>query len=149
MHSSDIYSQYYLSQAGFGGIGNVYQGTRIQRGYGLGGFFASMFRSALPMLKQGAKAAGKALFKTGLDVATDALSGANIKQSARERFRQTGHLLANRAVDHLKSQVGSGPLVFRGKQLIPFPHSIKRKRSATKRKKKTLQRNKKHRDIFA
>ncbi len=42
----NFYSTYYLNQAGYGMP--IYGGVRIQRGYGLGGFFASLFRSSLP-----------------------------------------------------------------------------------------------------
>ena len=73
------YTRYYLNQAGYG-IGPVFQGQRFQHGYGLGGFFASLFRSAVLMLKRGAKVAGGALLRTGLDVASDALAGGNIKE---------------------------------------------------------------------
>lgn len=138
--SSNIYSRYYLEQAGYGAGGSVFQGTRIQRGYGLGGFFASMFRSAMPMIKEGAKAAGKSLLRTGLDIVQDALAGESIKAAAKQRFSQTGRELANRAVDHLKSQAGSGPLTFKRKHLIPFLQAAKRRRIQKKKPKK--------RDIF-
>ena len=146
------YTSYYLNQAGYGNV-PVFQGQRFQRGYGLGGFFASLFRSAVPMLKRGAKVAGRALLRTGLDVASDALSGANIKDSAQQRFKQTSHNLATQAVDHLKAQVGSGPLVF--KRRLPSLNAFAPKRRRTtkkkvpKKKQSIKKRSKKrHTDIF-
>lgn len=100
------YIDYYLNQSGYGLP--VYSGTRIQRGYGLGGFFASLFRSALPLIKRGAKVVGRELLRTGVGVARDALKGENVKDSAKRRFTETGKDLAARAVTHAESQLGSG-----------------------------------------
>ena len=58
----------------------VFHGGQIQRGYGLGSFFSSLARRALPFLKQGAKALGRAALKTGINVAQDVLAGKNVKQ---------------------------------------------------------------------
>ena len=129
------YTGYYLNQAGYG-VGPVFQGQRFRSGYGLGGFFASLFRSAVPMLKRGAKVAGRALLRTGLDVASDALAGGNIKESAQQRFQQTGHNLATQAVDHPKTQVGSGPLVYKRRRLPSLLNYIPKHRKVTKRKTK-------------
>ena len=54
-HNPDAraYHEYYLNQAGRGYP--VYVGTRYQRGHGLGSIFGSLFKSAVPLLKRGAK----------------------------------------------------------------------------------------------
>ena len=121
------YTGYYLNQAGYG-VGPVFQGQRFQRGYGLGGFFASLFRSAVPMLKRGAKVAGRALLRTGLDVASDALAGGNIKVCTTT-VSTDGHNLATQAVDHLKAQVGSRPLVYKCHHLPSLLNYIPKRRS--------------------
>jgi hypothetical protein len=51
------YHEYYLNQAGRGYP--VYVGTRYQRGHGLGSIFGSLFKSAVPLLKRGAKTLGR------------------------------------------------------------------------------------------
>jgi hypothetical protein len=51
------YHEYYLNQAGKGYP--VYVGTRYQRGHGLGSIFESLFKSAVPLLKRGAKTLGR------------------------------------------------------------------------------------------
>ena len=74
------YKKFYLDQVG---NGNAFQGAAMQRGYGLGGILGGLFRAATPLLKQGAKVIGKRMLRTGLDIAGDALSGRNVKHSAK------------------------------------------------------------------
>ncbi len=81
----DFYPSYYLNQAGSGLP--IYGGIRIQRGYSLGGFFASLFRSSLPFLKHGARVIGKEALRSGLGVASDVLDGQNWKDSAVSRLK--------------------------------------------------------------
>jgi hypothetical protein len=45
----------------------VYVGTRYQRGHGLGSIFGSLFKSAVLLLKRGAKTLGREALKTGLN----------------------------------------------------------------------------------
>lgn len=67
----------------------VYAGARWQKGYGLGGIFGSLMRSALPVLKTVGKRAAKEVLRTGLEagvgIASDALQGKNLKAAARAR----------------------------------------------------------------
>ncbi len=71
----------------------VFRGTPYQRGHGLGGILAGLFRAAVPVLKRTAipflkntaVKAGKRLLKTGVEIAGDALRGENVKQSAKKR----------------------------------------------------------------
>jgi hypothetical protein len=69
-HNPDAraYHEYYLNQAGRGYP--VYVGTRYQRGHGLGSIFGSLFKSAVPLLKRGAKTLGREALKTGLNLAS-------------------------------------------------------------------------------
>ena len=84
----------------------------IQRGYGLGSMFRSLFRSAISILKSGAKTVGKAALKTGMGVANDVLNGKDICSAASTRVKQTGHelkqLAMNAARNALTSQTGQG-----------------------------------------
>lgn len=109
------YHDYYLHQAGRGYP--VYVGTRYQRGHGLGSIFGSLFKSAVPLLKRGAKTLGREALKTGLNIAEDVVAGKNLKQAAKSRLKSTGQNLLQKAI------IGVGP---------PGERSIKR---AAKRKK--------------
>ena len=107
----------------------VFHGGRFQRGYGqvgygLGSFFQSLARKAMPFLQSGAKSLGKAALDTGINVAKDVLAGNNLKDSARTRLQQTAQTVKQQALDHIKSQVGSGGTRKR--------KSLKRKRSQKK-----------------
>jgi len=109
------YHDYYLHQAGRGYP--VYVGTRYQRGHGLGSIFGSLFKSAVPLLKRGAKTLGREALKTGLNIAEDVVAGKNLKQAAKSRLKSTGQNLLQKAI------IGVGP---------PGERTIKR---AAKRKK--------------
>jgi hypothetical protein len=98
--------EYYLRQTGDGLP--YYSGAPLQRGYGLGGIFGSIFRTIFPFLKQGAKTVGKELMKTGVSIASDVVSGENVKTAAKRRFQETGRTLVDKAVEKTKSMIGEG-----------------------------------------
>lgn len=100
------FEDYYTHQTGSGL--NYYQGTTFQKGYGFGGLFRSLFRAAVPLFKSGAKAVGKQLFHTGVDVLNDISQGDNIKTAAKRRFREAGKNLTDKAAVKVKSMIGSG-----------------------------------------
>ena len=52
-----VYDEYYAAQAGSGIPG--FQGTRYQRGAGLGSMFTGLLKYVAPLLKKGVKALGK------------------------------------------------------------------------------------------
>lgn len=88
--SSSFYESYYSDQVGYGLSMPVYQGRTIMTGNGIGSVFSGLFRSALPMIKRGAKSIGKSLLSTGAGVLGDVMDGKSIKQAASSRFRDTG-----------------------------------------------------------
>lgn len=59
------YENYYLNQAGNGISG--FQGTRYQRGAGLGSMFTGLMRHVGPLLKQGAASLGKYFVDKAID----------------------------------------------------------------------------------
>lgn len=80
-------------------IGPLYQSIHFQRGYGVGfmdpfpyetyglGFgdtLSSLFRMAMPYLKQGLKYLGKKAVDTAANVASDAIEGRSVSASAKE-----------------------------------------------------------------
>ena len=90
------YEHYYTQQVGKGLP--VFTGPRSQRGYGLGGILGGLFRSAMPLFKQGAKTLGREVLNTGVGLAQDALEGKNIKTAAKTRLRQAGRNLTQKAI---------------------------------------------------
>ena len=76
----------------------VYAGRRRQRGYGLGGLFSSLFRSAAPLLKQGLKTVGKQALRTGASVLGDVLEGRQLKESVVTRAEEGGKALGHQAL---------------------------------------------------
>jgi len=85
--SRNMYEDYYMQQSGTGLP--VFQGSRGQRGHGLGSMLSGLFRSAVPMLKRGLATFGKHALKTGLEIAGDVAEGKSFKDSAKERIVPT------------------------------------------------------------
>jgi hypothetical protein len=85
------------------GIGEPYRtSSRYQRGYGLsngfyrtrgdgfGNILSSIWRMAFPMIKTSAKKLGSAALDVATNVASDALAGKDIKDSAKEHLTNKG-----------------------------------------------------------
>ena len=53
----------------------VFHGAPFQRGYGIGSFFRSLARKAIPFFQQGVKSLGRAALDTGVNIAQDVLRG--------------------------------------------------------------------------
>lgn len=100
------FEDYYVHQSGNGL--NYYQGASFQRGYGFGGLFRSFFRAAVPLFKSGAKAVGKQLWHTGVDVLNDLSRGENLKIAAKRRLKEAAHQLTDKASSKVKTMIGSG-----------------------------------------
>ena len=83
--NAQAHQSYYANQGGSGVP--VYGGIKFQRGYGLGNVLGSLVRSAVPLLKQGAKAVGKRALKAGLNIAQDALTSKTrvVKRRVKKR----------------------------------------------------------------
>lgn len=91
-----------------GGTLSAFRGARYQHGYGLGGFLGGLFRAAVPLLKQGAKTAGRTALKTGAQIASDVLQGHDIKTSVKNRARQGRRELKNKAKQKAMKMIGGG-----------------------------------------
>ena len=147
------------------GLGmNVFHGSRVQRGYGLGNILGGLFRRALPFLWQGAKYAGKAALKTGIDVANDVMDGHDMKASIKTRTKSLGKELGGNVVAgvtrRMNAQTGRGQKVatkrLSTKQATTLRRGSKQKRStqsalnckATTSRKQASSGGEKKRDIF-
>ena len=126
------FQDYYAHQSGNGL--NYYEGKTFQRGYGFGGLFRSFFRAAVPILKSGAKAVGKQLFHSGVDVMNDLSQGENVKVAVKRRLKEAGQFLTDKAAAKVKTMIGSG----RNKRRKLNPKHIRTRRA----------KNAKARDIF-
>lgn len=127
------FEDYYTGQTGKGLP--YYRGTVLQRGHGIGGFFAKLFRSAMPFLISGAKTIGKEALRTGTMVASDVLAGENFKTAFKTRSKETGKKLARKAVQKADEMIGHG--------------KFKRKRKPPKRFISSKSRKVEGRDIFS
>ena len=97
---SQAYQNYYLNQVGHG----YFNGARYQQGYGLGNIFSSIAKTVLPLVKNGSKAIGKQVLRSGVGFASDVLSGKNVKQAAIDRAKATGSNLLKAAARKRKAR---------------------------------------------
>lgn len=100
------FEDFYVNQAGNGL--SYYQGQTYQKGYGIGGWFKKLFRTALPFLTRGAKTVGKEVLRTGSQIANDILEGRNIRESAETRTKEAGKNLAKKAIKTADGMLGNG-----------------------------------------
>ncbi|GIX90849.1 uncharacterized protein F54H12.2 [Caerostris darwini] len=82
-----------------------YEGISFQRGYGLGGVFRRLFRTALPFLVRGGKVVGKEALVTGTKVINDVLSGKDLETAAKSRSKEAGKSLARKAINRAQSMI--------------------------------------------
>ena len=86
----------------------VFTGARTQRGCGLGGILGGLFRSAMSLIKQGAKTLGREALRTGVGIAQDAMEGKDIKKAAKSRLLLAGRNLTNKAVRSVRARTSQG-----------------------------------------
>jgi hypothetical protein len=99
---NEAYKQYYMNQAGTGLV--HFEGSEYQRGHG---FFGNIFSTFLkPLGKYFAKKA----ISTGVSLGTDYLANKNMKESVKERLKQTGNDVLEDALNRAKTfaQTGKG-----------------------------------------
>lgn len=112
-------AEYYVNQAGTGLSG--FSGLRYQRGNGW--FTNILSRVGLPILKF----LGKQALSSGLNIASDALEGKAIKESALSEIKNTGRNTLG-FIKQLADQSGSG----RKRKKARRTTSIKRRRTNKK-----------------
>src|SRR5277367_1051528 len=94
-----------------------------QEGRGLGSILSSIARSALPLVRSGAKFLGRQALRTGCGIGDDVLSGHSVKSSIRKRVLGEEPL----------PQEGSG--VKRRRRVVSKCNKIKRVKRRPKKKK--------------
>lgn len=125
------FEEHYANQSGAGLP--YYRGVTFQKGYGLGSVIRRLFRAAFPFLVKGTKTLGKEALLAGSRVASDVLSGQDLKESVKTRSKESGRNLTQKAVNRIQSMVGKG---------------YKRKRKQTKKIIFSKKSKVKGRDIF-
>jgi len=113
-----------------GGHFPVFHGGRFQRGYGLGSFFKSLARSAMPLMQRGAKTIGKTALTTGMNIARDVMAGDNLATSAKTQLKAAAGQLKRKALTRINSQTGSGAK--RRKKTLIKRKSFKNQLTSTK-----------------
>ena len=104
---------YYLEQQGHGMSmfrGSPWQMGHGQKCYGLGALFRTVARTAMSLLKRGAKALGNIILNTGVNFASDILASKNVKQAAKARALEGMNTAKTKAVQRLQrcAQTGQG-----------------------------------------
>jgi len=148
------YKHYYLNQAqqkGSGGpyfAGRLFQRGHGQRGGGIGNFFGSLFRKALPFLTNASKHIGKVALKTGANVLSDTASGQRFQDSIQNRLQESGVGLkrnfAKQVKNAMSTQTGSGK---KRKPSQQGTRGSEKKRKQTKSKSKPIKSKKALKDI--
>lgn len=110
-HTDDYnnWLRYYAGQAeqtGYGVIG--FRGTPYQRGGGLGSFFRSLFRMAVPVIKSVATHVGEQALSSGTDIAQDVLRGKPLSAAFEEHGREGVAKLLDKTSGALRRQTGRG-----------------------------------------
>ena len=123
--------------------GEGFSGLPYQRGGGLGSIFRGIFRALLPIAKSAGKTVGRQALRTGAEIASDVLSGSNLKDSVKRRSRTAAATLATKAAKKMQGgRLGKKPVskTIKG-QAIKKKASRKRKapRKQSKGKRQKLQ----------
>lgn len=130
----DIYTDYYLNQAGYS---NIYAGPSYQRGYGVGSFLGGLFRTVYPLLKKGTVALGSELLKTGASCISDLSRNEDPKEVFKKRGKETVHNLGRRAADHMFGSGYKSTLLTRKRsQSSKVTKGVKKRKIAAKKNKK-------------
>lgn len=98
--------RYYASQAEQTGYG--FKGNPYQRGGGLGNFFRSLFRMAIPAIRSVAAHVGQQAITSGSDIAQDVLKGKPLSEALEQHGKEGVAKLMESASNALRKQTGRG-----------------------------------------
>lgn len=125
---NDVYTAYYLNQAG-SGIGGVYSSGLYQKGHGIGSFLGGLFRCVLPLLKSGSSALGTELLKSGANIISDIGRNEPVEATIKKRGKETISNLSKLVGDKM---FGSG---INANAALKRPQSVASSRSVRNAKK--------------
>ena|SRR5437867_8594516 len=105
----NIWLDYYANQASQVGYGMPgFKGIPYQRGAGLGSFFRSLFRMAVPIIKSVAGKVGHEALSTGANIASDIVRGRPALEALEEHGRQGASKLLKEASEKVQKGRGLG-----------------------------------------
>lgn len=135
--TSDVYTTYYLNQAG-SGVGGVYASGLYQKGHGIGSFLGGLFRCVFPLLKSGSSTLGTELLKSGANIISDISRNEPVEMAIKKRGKETINNLSKLVGDKM---FGSG---YKASTSVKRSHSVTSSRSvSTAKKSKKTKKNKK------
>ena len=108
-----------------GGAIRGFSGPEWQVGGGFN-FGRFLWKHAKPLLGFLSKQA----LKTGVEIGQDVLSGENLKESAKNRLKETGKAIANTALDKAKEKIAGAGI----KRKPVMPNGTRKRRRLTVRK---------------
>ena len=91
---ADVYTDYYLNQAG-SGFGNVYASGVYQKGHGVGSFLGGLFRCVFPLLRSGSSAIGSEILKSGANIISDISKSESPEVAFKKRGKEAINNLSN------------------------------------------------------
>lgn len=147
----DIYTHYYLNQAGTG-FGSVYAGNVYQRGHGIGSFLSGLFRCVFPLIKNGTATVGNELLKTGAHIVSDIARNEDfdtvIKRRGKETIENLGRLAGEKMFGrgynvNVSRKRKQSQTKARGGKKAKKPKATNKKKKPVNKKKKTKQTKKK------
>ncbi len=128
----------------------THSGPYIQRGSGIGAFFSGLFRAAKPLISKGvhiakkiatsqaAKKLGTRLMDTGLDVASDVISGKDIREVVNEKLGEAKQEIVQQLQAAKSTNRTSDTSRGRAKKRRAPPAAKKKKKSNIKYRKKHM-----------
>lgn len=133
---NDVYTAYYLNQAG-SGFGGVYTSGLYQKGHGIGSFLGGLFRCVFPLLKKGSSTLGTELLKSGANIISDISRNEPVEMVIKKRGKETINNLSKIVGDKM---FGCG---YKTSAAVKRPHSVPSSRSAKTSKKRKTEKKKK------
>lgn len=134
---NDVYTAYYLNQAG-SGFGGIYTSGLYQKGHGIGSFLGGLFRCVFPLLKKGTSALGTELLKSGTNIISDISRNEPVEMSIKKRGKETINNLSKLVGDKM---FGSG---YKANAALKRTHSAASSRSVKTVKKPKVAKKKKN-----
>lgn len=135
---------YYRQQAIQSGHGiDGFHGSQFQRGAGLGNFFRSLFRVAVPVLRQAAKATAARVGKQAVSavghIAADVAGGAKLKDTLLSRGKEAASNVLRESAEALQAGRGLGFRPLSSTVRTPIKRVSKQKRRSAKKRRRTVQ----------
>jgi hypothetical protein len=126
----NVWLQYYAAQAAQTGYGmEGFRGFPYQRGAGLGSFFRSLFRMAVPILKTTGRQIGKHALAAGANILSDVARGRPLFDSAKEHAQTETSRLFKDVSESLQTGEGLGNrLTSINKDVLESFTKVKKKR---------------------